>query len=423
LENLASLWLRENYIDISEGSKEMGIINDFKEQGVNVEYKPQKVLTDDPEENFNIELTAFPEKGGNVDGGGTYEKGEQIIIEADPAEGCEFVNWTEDGEEVSTNSEYAFEVEQDRELVANFSKIDPRIETDSHSGDHRYQTAVEISRASFPDNADAAVLARGDDFPDALAGVPLAYAKNGPLLLTPSDSLHSDTASEIDRLLTEGDTVYVLGGEAAVSEEVEDELENDGYAVERLAGANRYDTAIAIAEELPGNPGEAFLTTGTGFADAVATSGVAASQGAPILLTHPEALSDDTAQYIADNQLSDIHVVGGEAVVSPEVKAEAGSDSRIAGANRWETAVEVAEEFFTSPDTAALATGVDFPDALSGGVYAAIQDAPMLLTAQDELPGEAEDYFSQEEAIEEVSVFGGEAVVSEEVMHTIEFIE
>ncbi len=369
---------------------------------------------------FKVELSVNPEESGKVEGAGTYDEGEEVTIEAHPADGFDFINWAEDGEEVSTNTQYTFDIEEDRELVANFELKEIALEAERLAGDDRYDTAIEVSRKAFPESAEAVVLARGDDFPDALSGVPLAYEEGGPLLLTPSGSLHEETATEIDRLLTDGDTVYVLGGTTAISDEVEDELEDKGYEVERLEGANRYDTAVAIADELTEAPQEAFLTTGEDFPDAVAASGAAAGVGAPILLTPPESLSGDTADYLEEHDLDEIHVIGGEVAVSQEVKEEAGSDSRIAGVNRWDTSVEVAEEFFDAPEHVAIATGWAFPDALSGGVYAAQENAPLLLTEEDTIPGEVRGYLAEEEALQEATVLGGEAAVAEDVLEELE---
>jgi len=300
------------------------------------------------------------------------------------------------------------------------------IETKRLAGLGRFATAVDISENIYEDGeAEAVVLATGLDFPDALAGASLAYAKHGPLLLTGSDELPEETADEIDRLLNEGDAVYVLGGEAAVSEKVAGELDAKGYEVERLAGEGRFDTAVKIAEEVANKPAEVFLTTGLEFADAVATSGPAAMKGAPILLTRPDKLSADTEGYLEDNEKSieDIHVIGGEAAVSDEVMENAGGTNRISGADRWETGTAIAEEFFEDPEKATLATGLEFPDALAGGVYAALNGVPVLLTNVDELPDELENYFREEEALSEVTVFGGVGAIDDKVLEAIEVIE
>jgi len=82
-----------------------------------------KAFTTEKEEEdleYTIEVSAKPEEGGEVDGGGVYEEGETVTVTATANEGYYFVNWTEDGNEVSTESEYTFEAERDRSLTANF---------------------------------------------------------------------------------------------------------------------------------------------------------------------------------------------------------------------------------------------------------------------------------------------------------------
>ena len=115
------------------------------------------------------------------------------------------------------------------------------------SGADRIDTANAISQSSFPGvgTASAVVLARADSFPDALAGTPLAAAKSAPLLLTGSSSLDSRTLAEIQRVLTPGKTVFLLGGTAALSSSVESAITQAGYQVVRFDGVDRFDTADA----------------------------------------------------------------------------------------------------------------------------------------------------------------------------------
>ena len=82
----------------------------------------------------------------------------------------------------------------------------------------------------------AVVLARADSFPDALAGTPLAAAKSAPLLLTGSASLDSRTMAEIQRVLTPGKTVFLLGGSVALSPSIANTLGAAGYADRALRG-------------------------------------------------------------------------------------------------------------------------------------------------------------------------------------------
>ncbi|MHB1613849.1 MAG: cell wall-binding repeat-containing protein, partial [Actinomycetes bacterium] len=123
------------------------------------------------------------------------------------------------------------------------------------AGADRYATAVAVSQAQFPNgNAGAVVLARGDLYPDALVGVPLAAAKNAPLLLTVGSSLLTVTKAELQRVLPAGGTVYILGGTGAVPTSVASQLTGLGYQVLRYGGASRFATAVQVAHAL-GDPG------------------------------------------------------------------------------------------------------------------------------------------------------------------------
>ena len=117
-----------------------------------------------------------------------------------------------------------------------------------YAGDDRYQTSSAVSQKVWADavaddsprlQAKAVVLASGEGFADALAGVPLAAYKQGPLLLTEPAGLTKTTEDEIKRVLPAGATVYVLGGQAAISSAVDSQLRADGYQVTRYAGADR----------------------------------------------------------------------------------------------------------------------------------------------------------------------------------------
>ena len=108
----------------------------------------------------------------------------------------------------------------------------------------RYQTSAEVAREAY-DSAETVLLARGDDegeFADGLAAGVLAGAVDGPILLTEPENLPGEIEEVIEEL--EANQAYVLGGGAAVSEEVEADLEDKGLEMERLAGDNQYALKI-----------------------------------------------------------------------------------------------------------------------------------------------------------------------------------
>jgi putative cell wall-binding protein len=252
------------------------------------------------------------------------------------------------------------------------------------SGTGRVETAVAIGRDLYPQDgsAQAAVLAHAGDFPDALAGGPLAKAIDGPLLLTGRDALSDVTADELRRVLPEGATVHLLGGPGALAPQVAADVEALGFAVERAAGVSRFDTAAAIAALLPA-PTTAVVASGASFADALAVSGPAARDGMPILLTSADALAPATRDFLAGSDVERVVVVGGAAAVSAAVERELGelvdAVERVSGPSRFETAAAVGARFHPRAETVAVASGLGFPDALAGGRHAAERDAPLLL--------------------------------------------
>ena len=246
-------------------------------------------------------------------------------------------------------------------------------EEDRVSGDNRFETAIGLAEEF--DEADTVLIARGDDFPDALAGAPLASQLEAPILLSSPGSLAAATLAEIDRL--GASQARLLGGTAALSPTVEGQLEAAGPDVERYAGADRWETASLIADELE-DTDAAYVARGRvigdpdrGWEDAVAVSALAAFTGTPILLTDTDELPADTSAALAGR--SEVTIVGGEAVVSPEVEAviDAGEGSRterLAGADRWETSANIADASIAAgmdPSTTWIATGRNFPDALA----------------------------------------------------------
>lgn len=250
------------------------------------------------------------------------------------------------------------------------------------NGKDRYATAVEISKAGWKESRYV-VIARGDDFPDALAGTPLAYQLNAPILLTPGSALHEATKAEIKRL--GATSAVILGGTGAISKEVEEELYAIGILeVDRIAGNNRYETAKLIADRVGYTSGEAIVVSGSNFPDALAIAPYAAQNGHPILLTQPNVLRDEVKQALKNVKRT--IVIGGTGAVSQKVFDELPKPKwRYEGRNRYDTAVTIIEKFYENPSKAYVATGQSFADALTGSVLAAKNKAPIILTTGNKL--------------------------------------
>jgi putative cell wall-binding protein len=247
-------------------------------------------------------------------------------------------------------------------------------------------TAAAVSADAFP-TAAAVVIARADDYADGLAGGPLAASLGGPLLLTDPTGLWGATAAEVERL--EAETAVLLGGEAALSPQVAADLEALGLAVERVAGGNRFATAVAVADRL-GYASEVLLVQGEdadparGWPDALSAAGIAAGLRLPILLTATDRLPEETRAALGAAQ--DVTVVGGVAAVSDAVAAavEPLVDDlrRVAGAERYQTSASAADDAVLrglAPTQVWLATGTSFASGLAAGAAAGSQRGILLL--------------------------------------------
>jgi len=294
------------------------------------------------------------------------------------------------------------------------------------SGGDRYATAAAISRSTFVPHVPFLFVATGLGFPDALAGGAVAAQAGVPLLLVSPSSIPAATLNEIKRV--KPIDIYVLGGPAVVSDGVLGQLRTlddpgIGQTV-RLAGANRYATAAAIASAAFGaNVPTAFISTGANFPDALA--GAPASQvfGGPLLLVSQWSTPTATRNALSALKPQRIVILGGTAVVSPTVAAQldaytTGPVLRWSGADRYATAAAVAGQAFASAGSAYVASGLGFPDALAGGPSAGAALGPLLLTAPATLPTPTRQQLQRLKPVR-VFVLGGTSVISNGVVDQI----
>jgi hypothetical protein len=292
------------------------------------------------------------------------------------------------------------------------------------SGPDAIGTAIAISQAEFPNNGSAGgvVLARSDFFSDALTGGPLAAAINGPLLITPgaplSASLDPRVDAEIERVLPAGGTVYVLGGDLALSPNIDSTLTGQGYNVIREAGVDEFATAVDVAEAL-GNPSTVFEATGLSFYDALSAVPAAIEQHAAILLTNGSAESLETYFYLVANPGDTRYAIGGPL-------AAYGADPSaipVYGQDLFGTSAQVASTFFPKPSIFGAATAASFPDALGGGVFMATggRMGPLLLVnPRAPLPVEITPYLATLAVGTQAYVFGGLLAVGSDVLAALQ---
>ncbi|EQF23557.1 cell wall binding repeat 2 family protein [Clostridioides difficile CD160] len=242
------------------------------------------------------------------------------------------------------------------------------------AGEDRIETAIELSSKYYNSDdknaitADAVnniVLVGSTSIVDGLVASPLASEKTAPLLLTSKDKLDSSVKSEIKRVMNlKSDTgintskkVYLAGGVNSISKDVETELKNMGLKVTRLSGEDRYETSLAIADEIGLDNDKAFVVGGTGLADAMSIAPVASQlkdgDATPIVVVDGKAkeISDDAKSFLGT---SDVDIIGGKNSVSTDIEdsidsATGKTPDRISGDDRQATNAEVLKEddYFT----------------------------------------------------------------------------
>lgn len=281
------------------------------------------------------------------------------------------------------------------------------------AGDNRYETAVDVANKTantkeVAENGNL-VLVNGNALVDGLAASPLASvlgkASNvevAPILLTKTDSLPESTKDYIKEVVSKKTTgkvkVYIVGGNAVVSEKVEKELKELGVDVVRSGGSNREETSLKVAELISENkkPYNTFVVGANGEADAMSIAPVAADREEPIIVSKNGGLSKDGVQKIADLK-ANATIVGGTEVVSEAtekaLKDAKISTSRVAGSNRQKTNAAIIDRYaknglnkiIVSKDGSAKKD--ELVDALTSTSLAVKEDAPIVL-ATDKISDE-----------------------------------
>ncbi|QNA92284.1 MULTISPECIES: cell wall-binding repeat-containing protein [unclassified Microbacterium] len=196
-------------------------------------------------------------------------------------------------------------------------------------------------------------------------------------------------------------------------------------SVERIFGTDRYETAAAVSADAFSRGGviTAFVASGVDFPDALSAAATAGLMDGPVLLTKPGYLPAVTAQEVDALELDSVFVTGGTGAVSDTVLRQlepltAEGSFRFGGADRYATAAAMLPWWTLEfPDTVFLASGADYPDALSGAAAAGFLHSPVLLTAPDALPAQTADALRRL-APSTVIALGGTGSLSDAVLES-----
>jgi putative cell wall-binding protein len=255
----------------------------------------------------------------------------------------------------------------------------------------RFATAAALSRDTAP-GVRTLYVASGLDYPDALSAAAVAGSSGTRILLVRPDSIPTTTAQALDRLNPQ--RIVVLGGSRAVNSTVQRQLGAYASTVDRIGGANRYETSALVSRHFSPGVLTAYVATGQGFADALSGGALAADRNSPLLLVTKSGIPNPVRAELTRLRPDSIIVLGGPAAVADNVveglrryaTSRAQVVRRISGSDRYAVSAAVAAQF-SSPRTTYLATGTGFADAITGGAVAGDKGVPLLLSRPADLPG------------------------------------
>lgn len=282
-------------------------------------------------------------------------------------------------------------------------------------GKNRIDTSIQIAK-SYIKTSKFAILANQNNFPDSLSATVLSKKFNAPILLTDAIKADKSLIQEIKRLQTK--YFVKIGGEKSISNEVAKQLLPEKSKVRSFKGADRYATNAEIIKEFK-DADTCIIASGENFADSLSIGAYATKNGYPIVLVQKNKINDVTKQALKDSKIKKCYIVGGENSVSKSLEKELPQViERIAGNDRYETSLKIADKFYKNAEGAYLASGEVFADSLAINPIAAKFDVPLILTPKDKLPQKTLEYLEKSKIIQ-VAIIGGEKTVSKQIQQEL----
>ena len=309
--------------------------------------------------------------------------------------------------------------------------------TNRISGPKRYDTSVEVARKAFPklNEVKNIVIASGDNFADGLTAASLSKYMDAPIVLNGRGGAEKSVKQFVKDVNNARKTnaeakdqtkvnIVLVGGNSYLSGALTNELEALGNPVQRIYGANRYETSAKVFAHIEKfYPGyvkankrfyEPFIASGENFADALVASVPAALEGRPILLVSKTGVDSSVKDVLAKKEITKAIVVGGTSSVSDAALAQISVPTeRLSGKNRQLTSMKLAGRFFMNAGQAIVVDGTDFADALAAAQYGAKVNAPVLLTASKTVLGKELAQYLRDNKMTQITIVGGTGSVSQ----------
>ena len=269
------------------------------------------------------------------------------------------------------------------------------------AGMNRYDTSATIA-SKYAKNAEKLILASGENFADALSGSPLSGDLNAPILLTQSKEMPRETELTVKTINPK--EAYVIGGNSSVAQS---QLQFFQKAT-RVSGTDRIGTSVEvnkIRKTLNPNMKESIYNSYV-YPDALAAGPLASKMNLELIpvekATNPN------------------YIFGGKSTV----KYNGNVTKRFSGKDRYETSVEIAKEYLkhsASKKTVIIASGEDYPDALSSSIISKVKDAPIVLVGKNHIPDSVRN-FLKDNQIDNIIIVGGVNSVSQKVQIQLKYI-
>lgn len=374
--------------------------------------------------NYNIQLTDATSVDNSFDFNTYYKNNGYVVNRYDQI--LNYNEWKLYSQEHS--GKYLNEPDEVQQSIKDWQPLKQKQYTSKRlSGLDRFETAKTIAEEFNNSTVDNIIITSGYNFTNALSGSVLAKKINAPILLSGrSDSENVSALQYIQSHLKKNGKVYILGNEDNINEGIIISLKNLGYSnIKLLEDGEKYGSIKAINDEINANNGTPIvIASGNFFADGLSISAVAAAKGYPIVLSDTDALPAEAEQTIKKIRPSKIYIIGGTSVISDRVKDNVKKLSgisneniiRIWGEDRYSTSMNIVKNFKLDGKIVTFASGVDFPDALTGSVLAAKLNAPLILISDN---NNLQKKFIDSSDYSDQIIFGGTASVSEQTQNNL----
>ena len=307
-----------------------------------------------------------------------------------------------DPDPLDDDFDVTFDVAPDDDVTAPIGTGDGPVVT-RLAGDDRIETAIVLSGDRFDGGAAPAAVLAASAAEDAATAGPLAAWEGGPLLLTGGDRLDERVADELLRAVAPGGEVLLVGGTGALSEAVVTEVRALGLRPRRLAGVDRFATAVAVAEHM-GDHAITIVADARRRGEGQVAGAAAAALGGVVVLSDGATLPAVTEDFLAADAVRHV-AVGAAAAAAPGAE-------RITAASTAELSQLVLDRLLPDVRTIAVAT-VGSADALAGAPHIAAWQGGLLLTDASALsPAVAAELEQRADALREVVLYGGTGTLS-----------